>query len=175
MVAAAIYGTRWEKIEKKKRTKQACSDSQYHTSFWFSTAASLVPVAAAFVWWLGSRREKEMKLKYASQVTCACPCGRRGPVGNRAPACQLTLARPIGFPRSISDVAPSQEATEFVARFTGWVIAPIWRWTHSERHQNWTESGCVTLLFAVSLLRHFVRPRLQNLVVCQHDTALKSY
>ena len=102
MVAAAIYGTRWEKIEKKKRTKQACSDSQYHTSFWFSTAASLVPVAAAFVWLLGSRREKEMKLKYASQVTCACPCGRRGPVGNRAPACQLMLARPIGFPSCAS-------------------------------------------------------------------------
>ena len=66
-----------------------------------------------------------MKLKYASQVTCACacPCGRRGPVGNRAPACQLTLARPIGFPRARGEAGRTSGTTN------SWTT-PRWRsWT----------------------------------------------
>ena len=68
---------------------------------------------------------------------------------------------------------PSQEGPdEFMPEFTGLshspYLAPNSSRTHCERHLNWTECGCVALLFAVSLLRHFVRPRLLNLVVCQH-------
>ena len=85
MVAAAIYGTRWEKNRKEKENKTGMLGFTVPHEFLIQHGSIACASCCSFCLVAWFTQKKEMKLKYASQVTCACPCGRRGPVGNRAP------------------------------------------------------------------------------------------
>ena len=101
MIAAAIYGTRWGKNRKGKENKTGMLGFTVPHEFLIQHGSIACASCCSFclVAWFTQRKGNETKVCITSDVCMSVR--RRGPVGNRAPACQLTLARPIGFPEEM--------------------------------------------------------------------------